>query len=194
MCPSKPPLLRKRPITASCLPTALLLLLSSNMVSALAAPQDKPSEKAKYSTQLVSERITTIIQAAVRRARIKTPNGLQVTTRPLMSTQDYEEVAKFGDEAVPVLLQYQDSKDNLEQEDAIRLLGQVKTDRSVEALTAFALKSESPFARSTALGVLASEFPTAKSAPVLKAAMKSDPDPRVRTVATTLLKGAGSAK
>ena len=170
-----------------CRSAPLLRMIASCVVCICSSTPRALADDSQYSAEVIRQRISAIIDTAVKRAHITTPDGIQVTMRPLMRDEDYEEVKRFGDRAVPVLSEYLTSEDILEQEDAVRLLAHLKGDSALDALEKFAESAGSPFIRATALRNLAPQLPLDKIEPMLIKISKSDPDPRVRKLALDLL-------
>jgi hypothetical protein len=149
--------------------------------TASASPSDAANKRA------MQQELAGIIHQAVKDATMKTPDGLSVTTTPLVSSGDLEKVKRFGSEAVPFLSGYiQESKNSLEQQVAVRLLGSLGSDQALDELGSLAEQAQSPFVRSLTLSWLGSTE-RHKDVLLLQRVSTSDSDPRVRAEATRLL-------
>ena len=161
-----------------------LMLVGSSCALGQNAAANSPNPTAK---QRMQQELSGIIHQAATEATIKTRDGTMVTTTPLVSSEDLEKVRRFGNEAIPFLSGYvKESKNSLEQQVAVRLIGSIESDRALDELGALAEEAKSPFVRSLTLAWLAPSR-REKDALVLERVSTSDPDPRVRAEATRLL-------
>ncbi len=135
----------------------------------------------------VRQRIMLIIQRTIARSRFKTSYGLPAVTMPILpSDEDLTEVKSHGRDAVRVLEEYLRSKEALDQNVALRFLGQFNDDFSLATLRGFAEKSKFAGIRQQALFGLRA-YPSGKVKPIISGIEQNDPDPEVRATARRLL-------
>jgi len=162
-----------------------LLIFGVSLGGAQQNPSANSSEK--VDKKVVQRELLRVIDQAAKEATVKTADGVIVTTTPLVSSEGIDKVKSFGDDAAVFLGNYvKESKNPVEQQVAMRLLGSMSSDRSLDELGELAEKAQSSFIRSLALGWIASTRRD-KDALLLQRISASDPDPQVRAEATRLL-------
>jgi hypothetical protein len=168
--------------------TVIASLLIPSCVSSALEQHAAANSSDTADKHMMQQDVSGIIHQAAKDATKKTPEGVTVTTTPLVSSEDIDKVKRFGNKAVPFLSGYiRESKDPLEQQVAVRLLGSLESDQALDELGSLAEQAQSPFVRSLTLPWLSSTRRD-KDVLVLQRVSTSDPDLRVRTEATRLLK------
>lgn len=164
--------------------TASIALLACALLVSTSKAQEQRSttcDKAK-----VRERIARIMRDTLKQGETKVNGVVASWTRIPPSSEAVEEVKCYGDDAVPVLAKYLKSKDSPKKELALRFLGELGGSRIVEPLRTFILYETSPFLRELALRWLTTA-PWDMVSPIIKEAMESDSDPKVREAAKNIL-------
>jgi hypothetical protein len=136
--------------------------------------------------EAIRERISAIIRETIKQGEGTTVDGVKFTTRVPPSTENVEEIQRFGDKAVPVLEEHFWSKGGFEGVLALKFLGRLRGSRIVEPLKRVVEKSDSPALRELALYSL-TQAPWDLAAPVIRNVAETDPDAQVRGVARDLL-------
>lgn len=135
----------------------------------------------------VRERIAAIISETLRQGEIRTDGVVSVMTRMPPSNSAVEEVKRYGDVAVPILVDYlQHSENARERELALRLLGLLGGSRIVAPLREIILYDSSPSFRQLALRWI-TQAPWDQVSPIIREAAETDLDERVREEARNIL-------
>jgi hypothetical protein len=137
--------------------------------------------------EAVKQRLATIMQQTIERARIQLKDGSYATTMPVLpSEQDSAEVKRYGHQAIEVLAAYVDSNQGLEQHLALRFLGEFTDDSALAAIRCFAEKSRLAGIRQIAVMALTG-FAQDRVKPIIEQISKKDPEPEVRAAARRAL-------
>jgi HEAT repeats len=151
-----------------------------------ASSSSNPSPLGVVDPKLIDAEISRIVEQTIKDAIIRLPDGQTAYIRPFPSNENIEKVKHFGNQANDALSRYLDSSPK-EQQVALRLLGAVGTEQSLDVVRTFAEKSQSPFIRSQALFDLAYSTRD-KDILLIKKISTEDPDPQVRKQALELIK------
>ncbi|MCP9495949.1 MAG: HEAT repeat domain-containing protein [Pyrinomonadaceae bacterium MAG19_C2-C3] len=135
----------------------------------------------------VHERIAAIISETLKQGELRTYGGVSVITRVPPSNSAVEEVKRYGDAAVPILVNYlQRSENGRERELALRLLGSLGGSRIVAPLREVILYDPSPTFRQLALRWI-TQAPWKQALPIIQEAAEADRNERVREEAKNLI-------
>lgn len=138
----------------------------------------------------VRERVSTIISETIKRGEFTTANGVTGITRIPPSSEEVEEIKRYGDRAVLPLEEYFRSDNAFEYEIAMRLMGALGGKRIIKPLQNVALYDPSARKREYALRWI-TQGPWDQAAIVIRHAAEHDADAKVREVAKELLSGHG---
>lgn len=136
----------------------------------------------------VRERVNTIISETIKCGETTTAEGVKAITRIPPSSEDVEEIKRYGDRAVLPLEEHFASENGFEYELAMRLMGALGGKRIVEPFKKVALYDSSARKREYALRWI-TQAPWDQAGKVIKHAADHDPDANVRKVARELLSG-----
>jgi hypothetical protein len=154
-----------------------LIVLSANVFSGRQLAQTTEDE-------YVRKRIAEIInQTANHAVNVK---GVKVWTRMPPTKEFVTEIKKFGDNAIPILVEYLSNEDTRTRIQAIEFLGLLKNNKAIEPLKEIVLKDASPTLRIISLRWL-SELPWDSISGVIQQAT-TDSDDNVRATALSLIK------
>lgn len=127
----------------------------------------------------IRERVLQIVNRATPKPQRLATGVTYVTPKPLLSQNDYDEIASMGPLAIGPLLEFINSVDPMQQRVAIRLLGAIENDGAAEALFRYATEPPLSVTRIAAISFLS----TRKGPRViakLQAISQSDRDAEVR--------------
>ena len=153
---------------------------------------DAQTQSRKASDQILRDRIATIFQETLKRGetRIELKDHSMVTAKTFIppTTEDVEEIQRYGEDAVPILSDYLNRGAGFEKYLAMRFLGSIGGKSIIEPLCKVALEDPSPSFRETALLWLsAARWDLA--APIIRRAAQKDSSPEVRRQAQAILRG-----
>ncbi len=163
-----------------------LAIVLGMLVCLAQADKNLSQEKNVVSNAEVRERIAAIIGGALRRSEFVLEDGTRISQRALPSSEEDEEIKRYGDAAVPVLAEYLDAEDSREKTLAMRLLGNIGSESIVEPLKKVVLKDPSPDMRKLALNWL-TQAPWEKAYSIIRKAAETDKNRGVRKLASGLL-------
>jgi hypothetical protein len=143
-------------------------------------------ESESSPTNVVRQRIATLMAHTVEKGGGVFPDGVKVWTVGRPSNEDIEEIKRYGDGAIPILSEYLTSEDGRLRDLAIRFLGILGGSRVVEPLERVIRSDPAPALREAAL-IWLGETPWELASPIIREAAQNDPDPRVRRTAEDLL-------
>ena len=140
------------------------------------------------TTAEVRERVDAIISQTIKQGEFTTTDGVKGITRIPPSSEDVEEIKRYGDRAVLPLEEHLSSEDGFEYEIAMRLMGTLGGKRIIEPLKKVALHDPSARKREYALRWI-TQGPWDQAGKVISHAAMHDSDANVRKVARELLSG-----
>lgn len=142
------------------------------------------------TTAMVRERVNTIIRETLQRGEFTTAEGVKAITRIPPSSEDVEEIKRYGYRAVLPLQEHFSSRNAFEYEMAMRLMGALGGKRIIEPFKKVILYDRSARKREEALRWI-TQGPWDLASKVITQAAETDPDENVRKVAQELLSGHG---
>jgi HEAT repeat protein len=133
----------------------------------------------------VRERITVLIREALKEGE-GSVDGIKTWSRVPPSTKTIEEIQAYGDDSVPVLTKFLDSDNERERAIAVDFLGRLGGRRIIIPLRNVIRYDASRSIRLQALAWI-SLAPWEFASAVVREAMDTDPDPKVREAAKDIL-------
>lgn len=134
---------------------------------------------------VVHERIAKIMSDTLKEAE-GVVDGVRVSFKPLPSNKAIEEIKLYGDNAVPVLVEYFHSESPRERELALRFLGHLGGERIIAPLRDIIFHDPSPDLRVLALRWL-TQAPWYIASLIIREAAERDIDEHVRQEAREIL-------
>ncbi len=135
----------------------------------------------------INHRVADIMESTLQKGVGTTPEGVRYTIMNISPTlQEFREIKKFGERAIPSLGNYLDSADYRAQNVAVKLLGSIGGKAVIKLLTHGLVKCSSMAARAIAVANLAHQN-WDDVAETIKWVAVNDPAPDVRKAAADLI-------
>jgi hypothetical protein len=135
-------------------------------------------------------RIATLIRERVNEG-VNTVGGVKVQTRTPPSSRAVDEIKRYGDEAVPILREYLESKNVRVRAAALEFLGLLGGERIVPSLQQVLKADSSPMIRMSALR-WTTQLRWELVAPLVREVASRDSDEQVRAEANNILASHGA--